>query len=215
MALSADSGSIDFETGGSRIDWAAAQASKMAGSVCGDGYLLRRAGNRLMVALADGVGSGPGAQDAANACLEALATVSVGDIAELFEAAHDRIRGTRGAALAVALIDPDRAAVEWAALGDVEGVLCALLPGGEDTVPILQKGGTLGVHFPGVLSQTQPFPPDHALILASDGVSRRFRDALPTAGMPPQEWVASCLATFGKDHDDRTVLAVSHQRRHP
>ncbi|UWQ25714.1 serine/threonine-protein phosphatase [Leisingera aquaemixtae] len=215
MAVSADSGSIAFETGGTRIDWAAAQAPKMAGSVCGDGYLLRRSGSRLMVALADGVGSGQGAQAAANACLEALATVSANSIAEVFETAHERVLGTRGAALAVALIDPELAAVEWAAVGDVEGVICALPPDSEGSSAILQKGGTLGVQFPGVLPQIQPFPPNHILVLASDGVSRRFRDALPTARMPPQEWVASCLATYGKDHDDRTVLALSHQRRSP
>lgn len=215
MAVSTDGGSIAFEAGGSRIDWAAAQAAKTSESVCGDGYLLRRAGNRLMVALADGVGSGPGAREAANACLEALAAVSFGAIAELFETAHDRLRGTRGAALAVALIDLEKAAVEWAALGDVEGVICGLLPGGNDSVTIMQKGGILGMDSPRVLSQTQPFPPGYALVLASDGVSRRFRQALPNARTPPQEWAAACLGTYGNERDDRTVLAVSHQRRCP
>lgn len=214
MAVSADSGSIAFDTG-ARIDWAAAQAPKTAGSVCGDGYLLRRTGRRLLVALADGVGSGQGAQAAANACLEALATVSASSISEVFETAHERVRGTRGAALAVALIDPELGAVEWAAVGDVEGVICAPPPESEGSTAILQRGGTLGLQFPGVLPQIQPFPPDHVLVLASDGVSRRFRDALPTARIPPPEWVASCLATYGKDHDDRTVVAVSHQRRRP
>lgn len=214
MAVSADSGSIAFDTG-ARIDWAVAQAPKTAGSVCGDGYLLRRTGRRLMVALADGVGSGQGAQAAANACLEALATVSASSISQVFETAHERVRGTRGAALAVALIDPELGAVEWAAVGDVEGVICAPPPECEGSTAILQRGGTLGLQFPGVLPQIQPFPPDHVLVLASDGVSRRFRDALPTARIPPPEWVASCLATYGKDHDDRTVVAVSHQRRRP
>ncbi|MFY0310527.1 SpoIIE family protein phosphatase [Leisingera sp. D0M16] len=213
MALSAESGSIAFGPGGSQIDWAVAQAAKEGCTACGDGYLLRRDGGRLLAALADGVGSGAEARDAASACLQELAAGSVRGIAELFEAAHRRLQGSRGAALAVALIDPDQAAVEWAALGDVEGVICPLRPDCKDSSTVMQKGGTLGVHFPGVFCQTQKFPPQHVLVFASDGVSRRFRDSLPHAQVPPREWVSSCLGTYGKDYDDRTVLAVAHRRR--
>ncbi|MEW2915397.1 SpoIIE family protein phosphatase [Leisingera sp. JC11] len=211
--MSAKSGSIAFGPGGSQIDWAVAQAAKEGSTACGDGYLLRRAGSRLLVALADGVGSGAEARDAASACLQELAAGSVRGIADLFEAAHGRLQGSRGAALAVALIDPDQAAVEWAALGDVEGVICPLQPGSRESNVIMQKGGTLGVHFPGVFCQTRNFPPQHVLVFASDGISRRFRDALPRMQVPPREWVPSCLGSYGKAHDDRTLLAVAHRRR--
>lgn len=213
MALSAQSGSIALGPGGSQIDWAVAQAAKEGCTACGDGYLLRRAGGRLLVALADGVGSGSEARDAASACLQELAAGSVRGIAELFEAAHGRLKGSRGAALAVALIDTDQASVEWAALGDVEGVICSLRPGSKDSSAVMQKGGTLGVHFRGVLCQMQKFPPQHVLVFASDGVSRRFRDAFPRTPVLPREWVPSCLSTYGKECDDRTLLAVAHQRR--
>ncbi|NVK16110.1 MAG: SpoIIE family protein phosphatase [Rhodobacteraceae bacterium] len=210
MAMNAEGGSIAFDAGGARIDWAVAQAPKSGCTACGDGYLLRRDGGRLLVALADGVGSGPQARDAASACLEELAAGAVRGVAELFEAAHGRLRGTRGAALAVAVIDPDQEVVEWAALGDVEGIICQIQPGSAESAAIMQKGGTLGVHFPGVFCQSQKFPRQHVLIFASDGVSRQFRSALPRAQIPPQEWAASCLGEYGREHDDRTILIAAH-----
>ena len=208
--MKAEGGNIACGAGGSRIDWAVAQAAKAGCTACGDGYLLRRVGGRLLVALADGVGSGPEARDAANACLEELAAGPVRGVAELFEAAHGRLRGTRGAALAVALIDPDQETVEWAALGDVEGIIWQMNPGSTDSSAIMQKGGTLGVHFPGVFCQSQKFPRQHVLIFASDGVSRQFRNGLPLAQVPPQEWVSSCLDDYGREYDDRTILVAAH-----
>ncbi|WP_442915773.1 SpoIIE family protein phosphatase [Leisingera sp. SS27] len=210
MAVNAAGGSIAFGTGRSRIDWAVAQASKAGCTVCGDGYLLRRAGGRLLVALADGVGSGPHARDAANACLAELAAGPVGGIAELFTAAHARLQGSRGAALAVALIDPGHETVEWAAVGDVEGIICRMQTVSTDSSAVMQKGGTLGVHFPGIYCQSQKFPRQHVLILASDGISRQFRNALPFIQVPPQEWASSCLDEFGRENDDRTILIAAH-----
>ncbi|MBY6067206.1 serine/threonine-protein phosphatase [Leisingera aquaemixtae] len=213
MAVRTDCGSISLGAEGAWLDWSAAQAAKTAGAKCGDGYLFRIVDGKLLVALADGTGSGAEAHETANACLHVLSVAQAAPLPELFEAAGQSLRGTRGAALALALIDPSDGTVDWAALGDVDGVIRPLPPCQDQSTGILQTGGMLGMKVSRIYTQRQAFPPGHLIVLASDGISRRFREMPPPAQMPLQEYVAACMEAYGKPHDDRTVLAIAHRQR--
>lgn len=213
MALRTDCGSISLGPEGARLDWSAAQAAKTAGGKCGDGYLIRTLDGKLLVALADGTGSGAEAHETANACLHALSVARAVTLAELFAAAGQRLHGTRGAALALALIDPAQRTVDWAALGDVDGLISPLPPHQGRSTGILQTGGMLGMKVSRIYTQQQAFPPDYLMVLASDGISRRFREMPVPAHMPLQDYLCTCMEAYGKPHDDRTVLAVAHRRR--
>lgn len=208
MAVRLDEGLITANSGGSYLEWALAQASKDAGAHNGDGYLMKRDDDLVLVALADGVGSGRAAQDAANACLAEVAESGFQDISALFDRCHRKLSGMRGAALAVAVIDFGSKKMTWAALGDVDGIVHRTEAGSSGSTGILQKGGTLGLHYPGVHLQPQNLSDGCMIVLTSDGVSRRYREMRPM-GLRPCDFAPACLEQFGRDNDDRTVLAVS------
>ena len=108
----------------------------------------------------------------------------------------------------VAVIDFGSKKMTWAALGDVDGIVHRTEAGSSGSTGILQKGGTLGLHYPGVHLQPQNLSDGCMIVLTSDGVSRRYREMRPM-GLRPCDFAPACLEQFGRDNDDRTVLAVS------
>lgn len=188
------------------LDWAVAIRSKGGAPHCGDGFLLQRDAGVIMAAVVDGTGSGVAARDAATACLAALENIGIAPIDRCFDAAHDALRNTRGAALAIALLDLDRAQLDWAAVGEVDGVLFRAPPEkGRESV--MQRGGTMGLQYGGIHRQKHPMGRGDLLMLTSDGVSGRHRDAITTIGTADQS-ADLCMRRFGRSDDDAIVLAL-------
>jgi len=182
----------------------------MAGETeCGDGWMIQRRPRSVIIMLADGLGHGHFAAQAASAALDVLHGGSHRDCASALEAVHQGIRHTRGAAAAVAEVDLSARIVKFAGVGNISGVLLGER-GARQTV---SHNGTLGhqaTHF-----REYSCPLDHhgLVILHSDGlVSHWSIDSYRGLRARHPGVIAAVLyRDFNRGRDDVTVVVGREQ----
>jgi hypothetical protein len=89
----------------------------------GDTWAMSATPEALTLMVVDGLGHGPLAQNAAVAGVDALRSMTPRSPPEDLRLVHDALRGTVGAAGAVARIDPARKSVDFCGLGNIEAAL--------------------------------------------------------------------------------------------
>lgn len=213
MAAVAQGGWIDARPHPGGLRWAAVQAAKAPGAPNGDGYLISRTDSGVLMALADGVGSGAPAHEATMACLAAVAENLEADLPQIYRRCHSDLIGTRGAALGIVLIDLARQRLFWAALGDID--ICQFHPSQTRAIAsVIQRGGTLGHISPSPLVQEIALRPGSMVVMCTDGISRSYR-LDPPGSRSPEEYAQAVFARFGRDHDDRSVLSLGFEAPSP
>ncbi len=175
--------------------------------LCGDGWAVAELDDGLAVAVVDGLGHGRHASAATDAALETFAA-RPDDIDGFVARANDAMRATRGAAVAVCRLWPERRVVRYAIVGNVSGrVVSATAERG-----LVSTSGTVGLQStpPKTMVAECPLPPDAALVLWTDGLSSRF-DLARQAELRRRD-PALLAATLHRDHrrerDDATVVVV-------
>jgi anti-sigma regulatory factor (Ser/Thr protein kinase) len=123
-------------------------------------------GERLF--LADGLGHGPRAHEAARACCDAFLGATAGAPADVLAEIHLAARHTRGAAGVVAAWRGD--ALRYAGAGNLSGAIV------EDAVVrrCVSVAGTLGAELRKAQEFTYPFPPGALLVLHTDGIATQW-----------------------------------------
>lgn len=181
-------------------------------SVNGDGWSLARRGSRLVVLLADGLGHGPDAALASSTAASALPALTDLDPAPLLLAVHERLRGTRGAAVTVAVTDLDAlrggGPVTGVGLGNVS-LLVAGPDGGSHRTAT--SHGTAGA---GARVKPRPhvlaLPAGGTLVLHTDGLTSRW-DLTGRAELLRHGALLVCAALW-RDHargsDDSMVVVA-------
>ncbi|GAA2768011.1 hypothetical protein GCM10010103_70530 [Streptomyces paradoxus] len=137
----------------------------------GDAWGWVRAGDRVTLMLADGLGHGPEAARASSAAVTALHRWAHLSPAESLRRLHDALRGTRGAALALAQLDLTSGRLRFAGIGNVG----ARLRTDGTWHPLLSRPGIVGVHRPGTFREEEAaWAGDPILILHTDGLPSRW-----------------------------------------
>lgn len=190
---------FNFETGAVRVP-------KAGEEVCGDSWVVhdRPAGPRLMVA--DGLGHGPSAAEAARTAVR-VSNEHVSDSAvDLLGRLHRALRATRGAALAVAEIDCARALVRFAGLGNIAGCILS----NNTRRQMVSHNGTAGHQAHKLQDFSYPWRPGSVLILHSDGVATHWSpDRYPGLFSRHPSIIAGVLyRDFNRGRDDVTVVAM-------
>jgi hypothetical protein len=172
---------------------------------CGDAWGVSAAAPRVRLVLADGLGHGPMARDAARVAVEAALGGPDG-AARTLEEVHAAARGTRGAAVAVAEVDLGAGEVRFAGMGNIAAVLVA--PAGAQRM--VSMNGTAGVGQLRAREFTYLFSPGTLLVLSSDGLASQWSLG-PYPGLSPRP-PALVVGVLYRDHsrrrDDTTVLAA-------
>ncbi|GGM07208.1 hypothetical protein GCM10010129_58880 [Streptomyces fumigatiscleroticus] len=176
----------------------------------GDAWAWVRAGDRLTLMLADGLGHGPAAARASTAAVQALHRSADRTPGEMLRRLDEALTGTRGAAVALAQVDVRAARLRFAGVGDVGARLC------EDGAwrPLLSRPGIVGVHRHASCQEEEAeWTAGSTLILHSDGLPSRWTppsDARPS-GRDPGVTAAVTLrdaGTPGRPVRDDTTVAV-------
>jgi anti-sigma regulatory factor (Ser/Thr protein kinase) len=178
--------------------------------VCGDAWGTIRDGARCLFLVADGLGHGPLAADAANTALRVfLANTRLGPAAVL-QVLHDALRGTRGAAVAVAEADLDAQVLRFAGVGNIAG--CVVADGNSRCM--LSHNGTVGHEARKFQELSYPFPSGALLIMHSDGLGSRWDlGRYPgLAGRDPALVAGVLYRDFARGHDDVTIVAAQEER---
>ncbi|MFE2510472.1 SpoIIE family protein phosphatase [Streptomyces naganishii] len=163
------SGRTGVRAGGLNVPYAAAEYS-------GDAWAWAGAGELRTLLLADGLGHGPEASRASAAAVEALHRSPRLSPAELLRQLDAALRGTRGAAVAVAQLDLRERVLRFAGIGNIG----ARLREAGSWRPLLSRPGIVGVHRHANLPETRlPWTDESLLVVHSDG--------LPSRWTPPAE----------------------------
>lgn len=192
------------------IDPAAAGAALPGQKESGDRYLVREFGTRVLTVVVDGIGHGSDAALAAQGVVNLLRSCPEDSVIPLLRMCHDKLRGTRGVVLSMALFDAAEATMTWLGVGNVEGILLRhdphVVPGKET---LLLRGGVVGDHLPRLLATIVPVVKGDLLILATDGIRNGFADNTNLAD-EPQRIADRILSQYRRGNDDALVFVARY-----
>lgn len=134
--------------------------------VCGDAWYMKPTPQGARVLVADGLGHGPGAAEASLEAVTAFRRAKDSSPVRILETVHAALRGTRGAAVAVASLDYERRVVEFAGLGNISGFLVTPVRAQQ----MVSHNGTAGHESRRVQMFTYPLDPEALLVMHSDGM---------------------------------------------
>ncbi|WP_225810171.1 SpoIIE family protein phosphatase [Streptomyces spinosus] len=183
---------------------------------CGDAWTWARSGSLVTLLLADGLGHGPKAAHASTAAVAELHRAAHLPPAEILRRLHTVLRPTRGAAVTVAQVDPDRAELSFAGVGNVG----ARLRTGDSWTSLVSHPGIVGAYFPAhVPVRRVPWHGDSLLVLHSDGLPSRWRPPRDPRLLShdPSVVAAAILRDAGSParpaRDDTSVAVLAPDRR--
>jgi len=173
-------------------------------TVSGDTFARRVSDDRYQVMVCDGLGHGPMAAAASQAAFGAFHEAPQGPPADVVRYLNAALTHTRGAALAVAEIDTETAAVRLCGLGNIASSVVA----GRQRHGMISMPGIAGHHRSGVKEFGYPFPVGAVLVMHSDGVSSRWELDGYQGMESPLVIAATVLRDAGIRRDDACVLVA-------
>lgn len=179
---------------------------------CGDAWEYEDQSGRRLIMVADGLGHGAAASDAAQEAVAAFRANLHKSPKEIIEAAHGRLEKTRGAAVAVAEIDFERQVVHYSGIGNIAG---AIVANGKSRSLVSHNGIVGHVRVSETVREFSfPWPHDAFLIMHSDGLTSRWNlDQYRGLQLKPPSLIAAVLyRDFKRGRDDATVV-VSREAR--
>jgi len=184
------------------MDVGAANRPKKGEIESGDLHCIWRDDGRILVAVIDGLGHGPKAAEASrqgHRCIERNRTSRPG---RLLRRCDEAMRGTRGAAIAICLIE--EGILTHAGVGNVEMVCSSVAP-----IRALNSPGIVGARTRRINETSHPLHKGDTLVLHTDGISSRFAldDYL---NLDVQTMAETILDHHGKDHDDATCVVLRY-----
>jgi serine phosphatase RsbU (regulator of sigma subunit) len=176
----------------------------------GDLHLVASIPHGMLLGVADGLGHGPEAAEAASAAIAILRQHLHDGLAELVSHCHAGLRRTRGVVLSLASIDLQTNLMTWLGVGNVEAVLLRAGRGeGCDREFLQLRGGVVGYRIPSLRAVTLPIRHGDMLVFTTDGIRGEFRaDCL--RGFDPQDGADYVIERYAKDSDDALVLVARY-----
>ena len=177
----------------------------------GDRCYLKQDEERAVIGVVDGVGHGPQAAEAAALACEVLADDGAAPLRELMVRCHERLRGSRGAAIALLAVDRQRQRLEWLGVGNVAVLLLHPAATGQlARTELFLRAGVVGDSLPATAASQMRIVPGDVIVAATDGVDTGFLDSIARLE-PPQRLAERLLAEHRNGHDDALVLVARVQ----
>jgi anti-sigma regulatory factor (Ser/Thr protein kinase) len=177
---------------------------------CGDAWACVDTRNGATVVVADGLGHGPDAAQAANAAVEGLRAQPDSLPGELLQALHARLRSTRGAAVLAVAVDLASGQLDYAGVGNISGVLVHR----EGTRHLVSVNGIVGHQLRRLHPLVLPWRPGSVLVLHSDGVATHWNlDDYPGLAAHDPSLIAGVLyRDLKRGRDDAAVVVLKAER---
>jgi anti-sigma regulatory factor (Ser/Thr protein kinase) len=185
----------------------AIQVSAPGEEVCGDDWDWRLRDERLSIMMADGLGHGLYAHEAARAAVMVFRRSHDQAPQRVIEEVHAAIRATRGAAVAMIAVDLERGVARYSGVGNISTVIL-LAPGARHS--LISHNGTAGHHAARIQEFNYPVPPESMLLMHSDGLGTHWDlAAYPGVRMRHPSVIAAVLyRDFSRRRDDVTVVVA-------
>jgi len=192
--------------------WAGFSSAQAGEAVCGDAWQARPVAGGLDVLVVDGLGHGPLAASAAQEAIRLFAAGSPAPPPAAVARLHAGLRGTRGAALAVAQFDAARGKVVFCGIGNISGSLHV----DGSVKKMVSLNGTVGHVARKIAAFDYPYDPSRPAltILHSDGIATSWSlAAYPKLVHAHPAIVAAVLHRDFRRNDDATIVAVRTRPR--
>lgn len=193
--------------GSATIDWGQAALAMPGQTRSGDRCVIAIADGAALMAVIDGIGHGEEAAAAANTAALVLETSPHESLRTLFDRCHAQLRATRGAAMTVARFESRRRTLDWLGTGNVKTVLLRRSAHGVTCTDLLTYSGVVGAQVTKRAASKTDVTPGDVLILATDGIDRKFIDAI-RYDEAPQTQADRLLAAYRSPTDDALVLVA-------
>ena len=177
---------------------------------CGDGWAVSHLSHRSSFLLADGLGHGTSAYEAASQAMSVFRHNAAEGPVEVLQVAHAAMRATRGAAVAVADLNHETGVVKYAGVGNIAGVI---LTNG-NTRSLVSHNGIVGAEMRKVQEFSSPWNPESLLVMNSDGIGTQWQlDKHPGLMNKSTQMIAAVLyRDFQRTRDDSTVMIVRERK---
>lgn len=178
---------------------------KTGEDVCGDSWGLSVGPEETTLLVADGLGHGPEAAEAAVEAVRLLHRFGGHRVPALLEYIHGGLRATRGAAVSIARFQPGSGKIIYAGIGNVAGVLSA----NGELRRMVSMPGTAGHNARKIQAFEYPFT-GGLVILHSDGIASSWSlDRYPNLAARHPTLIAAVLyRDLTRHRDDATVLVA-------
>jgi anti-sigma regulatory factor (Ser/Thr protein kinase) len=177
---------------------------------CGDAVAGRETDGHSVVIVSDGLGHGPLAMAASQEALRAFHESTAVEPLVVLKSIHARLGHTRGAAIAVAAVDPAYRRLSLAGIGNVS----ATIDRGDRRQAIISYPGIVGQNAQAARQLDFDIDDESILVMHSDGVRPHW-----DLGKPPglrrrtaAVVAASVLRDQGGRRDDASVLVLRRNR---
>lgn len=184
-----------------------AVAKPVAGEeVSGDAWSWREREGEMAVIVADGLGHGVLAARASAEAISIFGRTLDWSPTAVLQRVHGALRGTRGAAVAVAHFDRASGMVRYAGIGNIVGALI----GAGKPVMMISHNGTAGYYSPRFQEFSYTLPPNGLIIMHSDGLHTNWNlDHHPgLRGSDPSIIAGVLYREEARKRDDACVVVV-------
>ncbi|MFH8462473.1 ATP-binding SpoIIE family protein phosphatase [Streptomyces sp. NPDC017991] len=166
-------------------------------------------GAGMLVMSCDGLGHGPMAAAAAQAAVRAFRTGTARTPEQVMEQVHRALRGTRGAAVAIARLEPDGRLL-FCGVGNITAALVTRT----SRTTLLSHPGITGHQMHQLRVYEHHLPADAVLVMHSDGLSDRWSHT-DLAGLlhhPPALIATALMRQTGTRRDDASAVIAKSPR---
>jgi Stage II sporulation protein E (SpoIIE) len=192
----------------SRLAVGGVVVAKPGQDVSGDAWAAEFDHGCHRILLADGLGYGVRAAEAAREAIRVFRQSASFRPGQALHAIHAALRATRGAAVAIAELDSARDVLTFAGVGNVAGVIYS-----EDgSRNLVSHNGTAGLEARKIQEFTYPWGPGCLLIMHSDGLKTHWSlDNYPGLALRHPSLIAGVLyRDFTRGPDDVSVVVARH-----
>lgn len=177
-------------------------------TVSGDGHLVKYEENGTRIFVADGLGHGQGAHEAAQAGLQAFQSTKTESPVEMLRYIHEQVRKTRGMVGTIASYNKTNNEWKICGIGNISNRTYA----GLEFKNYLSYNGIIGLNIPGTMKDARiPGEKNQHLILCSDGIRTRWDlTKYPSIFKHDTIVLAACLyKDFSRRTDDTSILIAT------
>ena len=207
--VTADNGRVDEP----KFDVGVVSLAKDGEDVSGDGWALCEVPAGIQLLLADGLGHGLLASDAATLAVKTFRKTAGRAPVDVLRALQPALRSTRGATVGVATVDTHAGVVTYAGVGNIGAAM--VTP--DRCRSLVSLNGTVGREPVQFRQFEVAWDPKALLIVHSDGLSTRWRlDQVPGLTAKDPTLIAAVLfRDFARQLDDVTVVVAKQRMGSP
>jgi len=182
---------------------AAAQIPAEGEEICGDAYAILN-GSTTLVAVADGLGHGPKANEAATSFCSFVESSRSLELPDILWEASRAISSTRGVAAVLLRLDPEAGVLSFAGVGNVDVQAVSRKPIRPVSMP-----GIVGHRIRKIVQFDYELSPGDLIAIYTDGISSRYQIG-DFVHLDEQQMADAIMDSHRKKHDDATCLVIRY-----